>query len=375
MSAAENLNYFLFPHTILSTRDFRNLRISLPRLNIMEIIQHAAIPKWGRKTFAGWSVLGSQELSDRIGSCVRAYRSFAEIHGSPGGTLGFLSRALDEIDEPRYQIQEQLRGKRPPEMDAEEKEIIQAAVFLEIARELDEKELELESNYTHLSAIEREFRDILGIEEEESEPVETDLTPPLAHDTNGLLYMLPKRIVSWFRMLSLKPIEKMPVFVSCFPAVIEETLEMVRSACEGAGKEFASTVYPLGAVPRVDMLGEKQFQTLVEAPGIPELLSSCYRGLENTMKAANDGVPELIQERSWSLKNELEKLCRNCDMAEGDKVSLNLILLEKLTLNDVLGFLGANPVFGTEAWPAAFLSVDLKQSQVTPFRSSCRDFS
>ena len=101
-------------------------------------------------------------------------------------------------------------------MDPAQKESVQAAIFLEIARELDEKELEIASSYAHLNAIEQEFHDILGIEDEESDRAETNLTPALAPDTNGLLYMLPRRIQSWFRMLSLKPPESMPVFVGFF---------------------------------------------------------------------------------------------------------------------------------------------------------------
>jgi hypothetical protein len=222
MTAVNELNYFLFPHMTLSEHDFRNLWIFLPRLSVLEIVRQPSIPQWAQERFSGWSALRGEELSTRIGACIEGYRAFAQVHGGPGGMLGFLSRALDETDEPRYRIQEELRGSCPPELDPAQKEIFQAAVFLEIARELDEKELEIASSYTRLNAIEQQFRNILGIEDEESERAETNLTPALAPDTNGLLYMLPRRIRSWFRMLSLNPLERMPIFVGCFPEVIEE---------------------------------------------------------------------------------------------------------------------------------------------------------
>ena len=56
-------------------------------------------------------------------------------------------------------------GNVPRTWSLGQKKTIQAALFLEIARELDEKELEIESSYVRLNAIEEEFRDIVGIEE------------------------------------------------------------------------------------------------------------------------------------------------------------------------------------------------------------------
>ena len=223
------MNYFLFPHMTLSVNDFRNLGIFLPRLSVLEITRQASFPQWAKGKFSGWPVLRGEELSTVLNSCIEGYRAFAQVHGGPGGVLGFLSQFPDEIDEPRYKVQEEIRGKCPgPSWSLLEKKTIQAALFLEIARELDEKELEIECSYARLNAIEDEFRDILGIGVDRPEAAGAGtLTPPLAPDTNGLLYMLPKRIETWFQMLSLQPFEGMPVFVSRFPEVVEEMLEMV----------------------------------------------------------------------------------------------------------------------------------------------------
>ena len=231
------MNYFLFPHMTLSVNDFRNLGIFLPRLSVLEITRQASFPQWAKGTFSGWPVLRGEGLSTVLSSCIEGYRAFAQVHGGPGGVLGFVSQLLDEIDEPRYKIQEEIRGKCPPELEPAQKKTIQAALFLEIARELDEKELEIESSYARLNAIELEFRDILGIEDDRAESAEANLTPPLAPDTNGLLYMLPRRIETWFQMLSLQPVEGMPIFVFPFPEVVEETLEVdpVRLRAEKKG--------------------------------------------------------------------------------------------------------------------------------------------
>ena len=358
MTAANELNYFLFPHTTLSENHFRNLCVFLPRLSVLEIARQASIPEWAQENFSGWPVLRGGELSTQIGSCVEGYRAFAQVHGGPGGMLGFLSRALDETDEPRYRIQEKLRGSCPPDLDPAQKEIVQAAIFLEIARELDEKELEIASSYAYLNAIEQEFRDILGIEDEELDLAETNLTPALAPDTNGLLYMLPRRIESWFRMLSLQPLEGMPIFVGCFPEVIEEAVEMVRTRCERDGKKFSAATYSLGSIPRLNGLGSKQFRTLIEAPGMPDLLSSCHHDLEDfIMSAARSENPDELKGKGRLLQSAFQRFCRKCDAPEGDQVSLNVTLVENVSPGDVPGFPGTPPGFEAGAWAPVFLCI------------------
>ncbi len=352
------MNYFLFPHTTLATSYLRNLGIFLPRLNVLEITRQASFPQWAKGRFSGWPVLRREELSSVVSSCIEGYRAFAQVHGGRGGVLGFLSRLLDEVDEPRYKIQEDLRGKCRPGIAPAQKETIQAALFLEIARDLDEKELEIEAGYAHLNAMELEFRDILGIEDEQSQSAEISLTPPLTPDTNGLLYMLPRRIESWFQMFSLRPAEDMPIFAACFPEVVEETLEMIRSGSEQNNREFSTATYLLGSIPRMDGLGWKQFQTLMEAPGMPEVLSSCHRELEDFIKkAAGRENPAELQGESRLPQSAFEKLCRQCGMPEADKASLVATLVENVSLGDVAGFLGASPGFEAGAWPPVFLSI------------------
>ena len=357
VAGTETLSYFLFPHLTLSDNALRDLCIFLPRLNVLEIARQASIPQWAQERLSGWPVSPGDDLSAGIDSCIKGYLNFAQVHGGPGGILGFLSRVFDETDEPRYSIQEELRGKRPKDMDPAQKKTTQAAVFLEIARELDEKELELESSYAHLNEIEQEFRDIVGIDDEDSS-AQANLSPALAHDVNGLLFMLRTRISNWFRMFSLKPADGLPVFVACLPEVIEETLEMIRVECERGGKEFCAATYSLGSIPGAGGLGLKQFQTLIEAPGMPELLSGCHRELEDFIKrvAGRESQAEL-QCRSRSLQSALEKLCGKCNMPEGDKVSLGLTLVENVSFADVAGFLGVPGGFEAATWPPIFLSI------------------
>ena len=56
---------------------------------------------------------------------------------------------------------------------------------------------------------------------------------------------------------------------------------------------------------------------------MPELLSCCHRELEDFIKMAA-GVENTaeLQGESRSPQSAFEKLCRGCDVPEGDKVSL-----------------------------------------------------
>ncbi len=356
MTETNSLDYFLFPHMTFSSNALENLCVFLPRLNILEIISRASIPKWAQERIYGHAILSEGELFSRIGGCIEGYRNFAKVHGGPGGVLGFLSHALDEIDEPRYRIQEELRGKFPPAKDSEEREIVQASVFLEMARELDEKELELKTGYDRMNTIEQEFRDILGIEDEESEQVETSLSSALAPDENGLLYMLAKRIESWFRMFSAGPVVNMPVFVAGFREVADETLDIVRTECERSGKDFSTAAYRLGPVPRLFGPAGGRLRTPLDAPGVSEVISSCRHGLDDFIRsAARDEEPE---GKRGLLQSAFEELCRRCGTPQDARASLLITVVKNVSVAAIPGLPPLRLTGEAGDWPPVFLSVE-----------------
>lgn len=384
MTEIETLNYFLLPHMTLSEAYFRNLLTFLPRLNVLEIVRKALIPEWAPGRISGWPVRHDDDLLSKVGASIEAHRAFAQVHGGPGGILGFLSGTFEEIDQNRFRIQEELRGKITPEMSSAQKGIFQAALFLEIACERDQKELEVESGYTRLSAMEQEFREILGIGDDEFEQAQANLTQALTPDVNGLLYMLSKRIESWFRIFSLSspsPPETVPIFVTCFPEVIEEVMEMVRTACERNERKFSEVSYKLGSVPGMDLPGSKQLGTVIETPvtfppgqgdpevpmhqtvrAVPELLSCCRRGLEDFIRSVAERKDvTLLEHKRSSLQNDFEKLRRECVDLGSDEVNLGLTVVENVSLADITGFPAASPEFEAGSWPLVFLSITARQ--------------
>lgn len=344
----DTFDYFLFPHTTLSSNALENLCAFLPGLNILEITSRASIPERAKDRICVHPVISNPELISRIRATIVNYSDFAKVHGGPGGILGFLSHGFGETDEPRYRIQEALRGKVPTEKDAEENQIVQAALFLEMARELDEKELEIEAGFDRMNEIEQEFRNILGIEEEEALQVGADLSSPLVPDESSLLYMLKRRIENWFHMLSSGPAIKKPVFVTVFPEVVLEALDIVRTGCEKSGQDFSPIAYTLGPVPWAGRL--------LDAHEILESVSACGVGLGDFIKsAAGSEDAEKTENKRRLLQSAFEELCKKCGAAQDEKATLKVTVVRNVSAAAIPGL--PQPGFdGEGSWPPVFLA-------------------
>jgi len=334
-------SYFLFPHLTLAEDDLRTLSVFLPNCNIMEIVHPAIIPEWLRDRFQGRPAIPEKDFSVRIESCIKGYGTLAHVHGGGAGILALLGQARGDTLETRLRIQEELRGKCPSDLDEQHRKIFQAAVFLEIARELDEKEIELQGSYVQLNALEREFRGILGIAgEDEADEAETNLSPPLIPDRAGALFMLPTRIESWLQLFSLQPAQGLPVYVANHPDVIAETVEIIRSA-HGSSGEFTPVRISLGSFPGLDQLGSKQFRSLTEAPGIPALLDSYRRDLDKfILEAAGTKNPDELVSKSKPLKHRLDEFCSRCALSGSNRVNLSLYFMANVLPAGIPGFSG-----------------------------------
>ncbi|MDR3567841.1 MAG: hypothetical protein P4L43_07415 [Syntrophobacteraceae bacterium] len=352
MTDTESLDYFLFPHMTLSPTLLKNMSVFFTRLNVLEIIG-SSIPDWAKESVYGCDVINDAELFSRIKASIEGYREFAQVRGGSGGVLGYLKQALDDIDEPRYKIQEQLRGKIAQEKDTRETPIVEASVFLEMARELDEKELEIHADYDRVNAIEREFRDILGMEDEELEKVGADLPETLVRDENGLLFMLAKRIKSWFLMLSRRPVASRPVFVAAFPEVAAEALDILRAGCERSGTDFSTAAFTLGPLP---WPGRHSLPPL-DDPEVLSAFSSCRSGLDDFIRSAARGEESAkLEKRRQMLQSAFEELCTRCQTPENARASLLVTVVEKICLASIPG-LSPMPLLGDEkTWPPIFLS-------------------
>jgi hypothetical protein len=350
MDPNDSLNYLLFPHLTLFSNAAANLMF-LPRLSVLEILSRAPVPQWAKNWLFPHPAISDPEMASLIGAGLAAYREFAKIHEGPGGILGFIKQSLGEIEEPRYRIQEQLRGKSS--MSAEKDEILQASLLLEMARELDDKQLEIAAGYDRSNAIEQEFRDILGIEDEDSQLVASNLSSALAADESSLLYMLEKRIRSWLKVMSAGPALNMPVFVCGFPEVVEEILDIIAAGCAKNGKDFTTTSFELGRVP----WPAGGAGPLNAGTGVPELVQTCRQGLDDFLRsAAQTASPEETEEKRLILQTSFEELCAGCDAPEEALPTVSVSVVKNIPVSAIPGL----PPLGekTEPWPPIFLCID-----------------
>ncbi|MEN6437924.1 MAG: hypothetical protein ABFD97_05030 [Syntrophobacter sp.] len=362
------LDYFLFPRLTLSEQDFRGLAVFLPKLSIFQVATPAAIPEWCRDRFTGRPFIRDPEFLGLVKSGIQGYRAFAEAHGG-GGMMGYLSQALDDMSDTRFRIQEELRGKYPVQMDPATIDLLRSAIFLDISRELDDRAQELDSSYARADKIEKQFRDILGIDEDEAGEVPEDMSIPLLPESSSHEYMLPERIRNWFHLFAVESPGSMPVFVTTDPDALRETLDIIHPAVNREGKDFEVFEFSLGAFPRPDQLGQKQFLSLTESPGSPALLASYRENLDLFLrKAAESPRPGTLESEAETLAKGLRKFCGDCDIE--DLVTLRLTLPQGLTISDIEAVLGLGTAPGdrqnssttggmdSETRPALFLCLE-----------------
>jgi hypothetical protein len=290
--ALNAMQYMLFPFTILSETEYRHLSILLPRLSVLQVIRPPVIPAWLQKMVTGWPVITEQERIENIKLCLKGYQEFATVHRE-NSVLSSVS--LDQISrdfaESRFRIQTQLKKDDPNESDASESSLPEAAIFLEMARDLDEKEMEVEAGFTQIGDLEGEFRQILGIsdDEESADTIET-LVPPLRAEKAYLSFMIPKRIHSWFRLISNRMPEACPALVTTSEQVVEELFEPLREEYDRAGKSLQLSRIPLGSIPAMDDLPMEEFFSMLSEPEASGLLTSYWHSLDNLLASPHDST-------------------------------------------------------------------------------------
>ncbi len=356
--------YLLFPALTLPEQDFRNLYIFLPRLYLLEISRPASIPEWARDRFQGLSPIADPELMGQIKSCVREYQAFAEMHGGVGGTLGYLTQAIDNMSDARFKIQEQLRGRCPAGLDETQLETLRSAVFLDISRQYDDREVEMASSLARAGELEKEFGEILGITKENGSEIPAGLDLPLLSESQGAQYMLPERIESWFRLLPAQACESIPVPVASGPEAAFEAIDMLRIGLARTGRQLSSSRIPLGSFPRLDALGQKQFRSLIEAPGAPPIFSAYQKKLDSFL-SGTCGFKDTgaLESEAAPLRQCLEKACRICSVPGEENVTLYLELIHEVSCSEAAEILAtggtrAVPMQETAGHSAMFLFLD-----------------
>lgn len=264
MNPQGSTRYVLFPHSVMAEHEARHLALLLPNLQLLEIVSPLQVPGWGRGHFVPQAVLSDLEFIQRVKHYLRDYREFADTHQDTD-TMVLLQthRQGQDIETSRILLQTQLRGRPAKGPDMAEWLRLEAASFLELARELDERELELEGHYRRMEELEEDFREILGVVDgEEIEEVAEAVDLPLAPDRNRLTHHLVKRAASWYRLFGDQLQQPGMVMLTLTRDITMELLDPIQTEWERIGRPFSWVQRPVVTLPSIRELAPGDFSTL-----------------------------------------------------------------------------------------------------------------
>ena len=330
--------YFLFPHTLLFEAHYRHLSLLLPELSILQVARPSEPPGWGRDQFSLWPAIRDDEKVEQVKAYLNAYQNLADMYGGEGFLASLTQHWTknDPLQESRFRIQSMIRGQGlPDEKDIKEWLFLEAAVFLELARDLDEKEKELEFSISRLDRLEEEFREIVGItdNEELEEEVSKTMIPSLAPSPDQLAFMIPKRIACWYRIAASRWTgESFPYLVAIKEEVVEELLEPVLAEKERENKPLDLLQTDLAAIPSLHRLSPEAFLILKQELETSDFLASYRQNLEKAIENPDDAsLHETLTASAKTLSKYVELFCRKNDVPQEGQISLKLTHLKDCT--------------------------------------------
>jgi hypothetical protein len=257
--------YLLFPHSILPEADYRLLTLALPRLGVLQVITGTDFPAWAEDRLYNRPTLEDTEYLDFLRRALGGYRKYAEEYGSDGlRTLMSRGIGVEDVAETRFRIQSTLRGKKAEEVPPSEICRFGAAVFLELARELDEREIDLQEGLNRFGRMEDELQNIIagGTREELEEAVEVaDLR--LRYDRSHFAFLMKQRMGAWFRLLAEHPPEVPPVLVAPDRDGAEELLDPVYARKEKERPDWTPVSVEAMTLPGMELPDADKFEELL----------------------------------------------------------------------------------------------------------------
>jgi hypothetical protein len=328
----------LFPYLTLSEGDFRHLALLIPGTYLLQVLDPPPLPEWGQTHFSVLSVDLDEQEKDQIGRALRSYQEYAADHQDHCLAASFSSETLlRQSWESRFDIQSSLRSKGNEGPDPEIQKLFEAAVFLEMARELDQKESDLESDLAEASHLESEFREILGIDAEDAhdDAIET-LTPPLTATRAHLSFMLFRRITSWLRLFSSRLSAGITLpLVTVNRDVVDELVERVEAFTRDRSPKPTLIQVPLITIPSLPKLPSDVFASKLRElrqTGNPQRLGEALAAL---LSAPRDASRQETTRSAGKILREAVQSIFGLSETEYPAMQLSLTSFGALTLADL----------------------------------------
>lgn len=258
-----NVRPFLFPHSVLPETAARCFLTVWPSLECLRSVEPAHVPQWAAPYCAQRVLTKDETFWARVRGLLKGYRELGSRVGEDG-LMAVLSRdwAMDAAPETRGHIQSILRGMSPDPPNPADGLLTEAAVFLELGKELDVRELDLSRNLEDVGRLEEKLFQALGADEEDSAELQKALetsNPPLSPEWGHFGYLLRQRIGFWFRLFSQMTFSGERVVLAALSRdVVEEALDALQTAKERHGDQWDPGETALFTFPRVDSLSPEE---------------------------------------------------------------------------------------------------------------------
>lgn len=305
---------FLFPHSVLPDAAARCFFTVWSPLECLRAVEAAFVPDWAEPRCEQRGIEKSEKFWDRVRAVRQGYRELGARVGEDG-LMAVLSRdwALGAGPESRGQIQSILKGMSPEPPDMEEWLLTEAAVFLELGRELDIRELELLKNLEHVGRLEENLLKALGADEEDTAELQKALettNPPLSPDWGHFGYLLRQRIAHWFRMFSRARVPGGRVVLAALGReVVDEALDPVQTERERRREPWDRGEMRVLSIPRMDLLGPEEFSRWLDAVEKLEARGPFRQSLEALMEdPSRPALKEELLQAARDLERALQTL-------------------------------------------------------------------
>jgi hypothetical protein len=333
--------FFLFPHSVLSESAARCLATVWSPLDCLRIVEPATLPEWAQVHCIQHVLERDDGFWERVRVVLQGYRRMGTEFGEDG-LMAALSRewSLGGSPESRAHIQQMLKGMAAPPADPQEWLFTEACVFLELGRELDQRELELAGSLQNVSRLEDQLLEALGADEEDAGELQRALettNPPLSPEWGHFTYLLRLRIGFWFRLFSQLAFQGDRVVLTALNReVVDEVLDPFQTERERRGETWERGEWDFLELPRLDLLDPKdfeQFRLAFQDTGAREHLA---RTLEDFLREGAEEKSEALDRAAEAFEEAVGATLGKTGFSEkGGGVRMVLTRPPDVTLEDV----------------------------------------
>ena len=307
-----DLSITYFPHTFMESNDIKRLVLYFDSVHLLQVLPDFDLglpaPLRTSSLVQSFCPMSSSSLTETIRRAQQIYHQLASVHPNGGLVQLLQTYALQEnIEDTRTGLVSHIR-QGLPRLATEEVELVNDAVFLLFAHELDREHLELDFKLDHIRGLETRLHQEVGIgtdEEREALAVKSPLL--LESDHPRTRYPL-QRLRAWIRLYSMQPepggLQPLTTSVEVLAEISERLPSLLTTATNGSASTPLSQLL-LSILPDPQPLSLEQ---------ILELRDSLNRDgtLDNWRQSATTAInllqQESLAEEQWrDLQENLQK--------------------------------------------------------------------